>query len=1074
MLTKRRKHKIAALTICLLTLMTGFVWAEGESVIDTVAYVGNGSTVETILPQESDGNTYLFLPSDVDYTNLPLAVADGKVLKGTVEGKTLNGSDVNGAPVDLTQLFGPMEPGKVWNLQVYEGDVLVKTVSLMKSANLPSIHITLDDKDLSYIHKNKKNTAKGQFLYKNGSSEIAVELAKFKGRGNSSWRDSGEKKPYNIKLDEKVELIPGAGEAKDWCLLSNHAWDKTGIHNYLAYNLYEMVGGATALKTQTVDLYVNNGYRGTYFLTEKVEIKESRVNIKETEFSVEDEKNTTLVTRGEIEDIYEVGFKHKIPTTGKNLTWLKNPENDPVLAAGLQAYQYATNAAVDVAGGFLLEMDATFYQEASWFITRRGTTFVVKEPEYASKEQLQQIAIYVQDFEDALYADSGYNSKGRYYRDYIDMDSFVKRFAVDTVTNNHDMMDKSCYFYIDVEDSGKFEKQVMYAGPAWDYDRCNLDKNLFFMYKQYVEPDPLYAGRQEWVRQLIKRGDMMQFLTGFSASTLKEQWDALSEKVNEALTALLPSQAMNETLWDNNFVEDANKIKDNFTTTRYNFWYGTLFNGAKNVVGVTAAYDASSHTLHATVSGTATGLQWYTVDDNGERTDIPGATGISYTLPADVKTGKYGVAVTGGNPAEGCYADSSTITMFSNVAKVGKSIYFKVDNELLENGELLVATGGSLSPEQWPAVPERTGYNGSWSVKSLNNVKRNIVVNAVYTPIQYTVVYDGNGADQGKMTNGQQQYDEGFVLKENIYKRRGYWFRGWNTKADGSGDSYKNKAEVLNMTTKHKGKVKLYAQWGTMVYKLTYKNLKQTENLNPETYTIEDCIALKPLKHKEYLFIGWTWKGQEKPVKKAVLEEGNAGSKTLTANWKQVPAPTKLKAALRTVAGGYDDVKLSWKKSKGAKGYHVYYKKADEQEYTFAKAVKGTSFVQKNLEDGVKYKFKVVPYFRSYGKKYLSTTYRIVTVTTLQKVTDVKVEKNGKKVKVSWTNIEGETGYQISVTKKKKVTQKEPFNFKTTDGGYKNLEAEKGKTFYYKVRAYKMVDDKPVYGPWSDVIPFTK
>ena len=1074
MLTRKRKNIIAVLVVCFVMVATGFVWAEDESGSWNVTYVGNGTEIEKVVPQEKDGKTYLFLPSEADFSNLKLAVAEGKTFTGTVEGKSLSSSDINGQSVNLTELFGPMEAGKPWELQVFEGEVQIQTIILMKSANLPSIYITLEDKDLSYIHKSKNNTAKGQFLYRNGSAEIAVELAKFKGRGNSSWRDSGEKKPYNIKLDSKEELIAGAGEAKDWCLLSNHAYDKTGIHNYLAYNLYEMIDGATALKSQTVDLYVDNQYRGTYFLTEKVEVKETRVDIKETEFAVEDEKNKTLVTRGEIEEIQAVGFKHKIPTTGKRLTWLKNPENDPVLAAGLQAYQYATNAVVDIPGGFLLEMDATFYQEASWFITRRGTTFVVKEPEYASKEQVQQIAIYVQDLEDALYADSGYNSKGRYYGDYIDMESFVKRFAVDTVMNNHDMTDKSCYFYIDVEDSGLFGDQVLYAGPAWDYDRCNLDKNLFFMYKQYVEPDPLYAGRQEWARQLIRRGDMMQSLTGFSASTLRSQWESLIGKVNEAITSFLPSQAMNETLWENNFVEDAGKIKDNFATTRYSFWYGTVFNGSKNALGVTVSYDESSRTLHATVSGTASSMQWYAVGENGERMDIPGANGISYTLPEGVTTGRYGVMVTGGNPAEGCYADSGMISMFSNVAEVGERVIFKAENELVDHGEVLVATGGSLAPEQWPAVPEKTGYTGTWNISVLENIKTDTVVEAVYTPNTYSVVYDGNGAEQGRMKTDKQTYDEAFALAENTYKRKGCWFRGWNTEADGSGTAYKDKAELMNLTAEAKGTVRLYAQWGVLTYRIAYKGLRQAENLNPVTFTVEDRVVLKPLEHEDYLFTGWTWKDQETPVKHAVIKKGSAGSRTLTANWKKVAAPTKLKASLRTVSGGYDDVKLTWEKSKGAKGYNIYYKKAGDAEYTFAKAVRGKSFVIKNLEDGVKYKFKIVSYFRSGGKKYLSTTYKVISITTLTKVADVKAVKNGKKVKVSWTNIDGETGYQISVSAKKKGTQKEPLTVKTTKGGYKKIDAEKGRTLYYKVRAYKNVNGKKVCGPWSEVVSFKR
>ncbi len=192
------------------------------------------------------------------------------------------------------------------------------------------------------------------------------------------------------------------------------------------------------------------------------------------------------------------------------------------------------------------------------------------------------------------------------------------------------------------------------------------------------------------------------------------------------------------------------------------------------------------------------------------------------------------------------------------------------------------------------------------------------------------------------------------------------------------------------------------------------------------------------------------------------------GTKTLYFNILP-KAPTSTKAALRTVTGGYDDIKVTWKKATGADGYKVYYKKSTAKEYTYATSVTGTSYTKKNLSDGVKYTFKIVPYFKSGSTKYTSTKYSTASATTLKKVTGVKVVKSGTKVKVSWKNISGESGYQISKMTKKKATQKKPLTYKTTSGKYKKLSATKGKTYYYKVRAYKTVGTKKVYGPWSTV-----
>ena len=79
---------------------------------------------------------------------------------------------------------------------------------------------------------------------------------------------------------------------------------------------------------------------------------------------------------------------------------------------------------------------------------------------------------------------------------------------------------------------------------------------------------------------------------------------------------------------------------------------------------------------------------------------------------------------------------------------------------------------------------------------------------------------------------------------------------------------------------------------------------------------------------------------------------------------------------------GYDDVKFSWSKVTGASGYNVYYKKSSAGSYAFYKATTGTYTTKKDLSDGVKYTFKVVPYYRDAdGKKhYDSAQYKTASV----------------------------------------------------------------------------------------------
>ena len=178
------------------------------------------------------------------------------------------------------------------------------------------------------------------------------------------------------------------------------------------------------------------------------------------------------------------------------------------------------------------------------------------------------------------------------------------------------------------------------------------------------------------------------------------------------------------------------------------------------------------------------------------------------------------------------------------------------------------------------------------------------------------------------------------------------------------------------------------------------------------------------------------------------------------------PASATIK--LRTVTGGYDDVVFSWSKVADASGYFVYYKKSTAKSYSYLTRTTGTTVTKKDLTDGAKYYFKVVPYDKVGDARYQSIEYKTAAITTLKKVSTPKVVRSGSKVKVSWSNISGESGYQISRSTKKTGTNIVS-TYKTTSGKSKIVKANKGKKYYYKVRAYKTVGSKKVYGPWSYV-----
>lgn len=184
---------------------------------------------------------------------------------------------------------------------------------------------------------------------------------------------------------------------------------------------------------------------------------------------------------------------------------------------------------------------------------------------------------------------------------------------------------------------------------------------------------------------------------------------------------------------------------------------------------------------------------------------------------------------------------------------------------------------------------------------------------------------------------------------------------------------------------------------------------------------------------------------------------------------RDLDAPKSVTASLY----GYDDVKVSWSKVANANAYNVYYKKSSSKSYTYIGRTTNNYLKKDNFADGVKYEFKVVPCTKVNGKYYSDSSYKTTTIYTLKKVTGVKVVKDGTKVKVCWSNISGESGYQISRSTKKDATNIAA-TFNTTSGKSKTISATKGKIYYYKVRAFKVVNGKKIYAPWSATVKYVR
>lgn len=219
-------------------------------------------------------------------------------------------------------------------------------------------------------------------------------------------------------------------------------------------------------------------------------------------------------------------------------------------------------------------------------------------------------------------------------------------------------------------------------------------------------------------------------------------------------------------------------------------------------------------------------------------------------------------------------------------------------------------------------------------------------------------------------------------------------------------------------------------------------------------------------------------------VNASVVSGGGGASKVILAiNWANVtkvetttPEEPETKPQIVTVsvpgtikgsAISYKSVKISWSKVSQASGYEVY------QNNKKLADVKSTSYTKSGLKTGSKYTYKVRAYCVVNGKKvYSSYTKSVSLKPTLKKTTKVKVKNSKKRAAVvTWKKVSGASGYRVYRATKKNGKYK---LVKTVKGNksvkYTNKKLKKNKKYYYKVRAYRTVSGKKVFGAYSSKV----
>ena len=163
-------------------------------------------------------------------------------------------------------------------------------------------------------------------------------------------------------------------------------------------------------------------------------------------------------------------------------------------------------------------------------------------------------------------------------------------------------------------------------------------------------------------------------------------------------------------------------------------------------------------------------------------------------------------------------------------------------------------------------------------------------------------------------------------------------------------------------------------------------------------------------------------------------------------------------------------VKLSWSKEVNATGYKVYRYDSASNTYKTIATINGnynTSYIDTTLYTGNGYKYKVKAYVKLDGVEFAGGDSNIVTAITKPSTPVINLKAYSRKIGIVWSNIEKATGYKLYMSTSKNGNYS--LVNTTSSTTYTKTGLVRGKTYYFKVVAYKTIGGKTVYSADSTI-----
>ncbi len=301
--------------------------------------------------------------------------------------------------------------------------------------------------------------------------------------------------------------------------------------------------------------------------------------------------------------------------------------------------------------------------------------------------------------------------------------------------------------------------------------------------------------------------------------------------------------------------------------------------------GATYSIKTSNNNISQTNSGrtiTVTAKKKGTSNLYVDILDKSGTVIASATANVMVTAPEYTVAY---NANGGSGAPSSQVKIYATALTLSSS-------KPTRNGYIFV---------NWNTKADGTGKSYAAGASYTSNAA--VTLYAQWKVNTYSIAFNSNGAS-GSMSNLSMTYGTAKNLTANAFTKTGYTFTGWNTKADGSGTMYADKASVKNLTSSNGATVTLYAIWkknSVDTYTLSYNANGGSGAPSSQSGSTSYIISsIKPTR-SGYIFLGWSENST------AIIGSYISGdtitiatNTTLYAVWLRRPVITRIEVQVRT------------------------------------------------------------------------------------------------------------------------------------------------------------------------------